>query len=97
MNCIKMSCQYHKLAGACQFNYIKTCSLRNAHFETIKLVKMVKKRSFIEKTYVVGAHRNCLYEAILVCTNNVVIEIRKTVFFFVCVNLQFSRIMSIAL
>ena len=30
-----------------------------------------EKHSFIEWTYVVGAHWNCIYEAIRMCTNNI--------------------------
>ena len=33
------------------------------------------KSSFIEKTYVVGTHWNCLYEGIPMCTNNIYIYI----------------------
>ena len=32
---------------------------------------MVKKYSFIEWTYVEGAHWDCLYEAIPLCTNTI--------------------------
>ena len=41
---------------------------------------MVKKHSFIEWIYVVGAHWNCLYEAIPMCTKTCVTEIRETYF-----------------
>ena len=30
-----------------------------------------EKHSFFEWAYVVGAHWNCLYEAIPMCTNNI--------------------------
>ena len=58
-------------------NYMKTCSFLHAHFtETMKVVENLEKKflvnsSFIEKTYVVGAHWNCPYEAIPMCTNNI--------------------------
>ena len=39
-----------------------------------------EKHSFIEWTYVVGAHWNCLYEAIPMCTNKYVTEIKDTHF-----------------
>ena len=71
------SCQWYKigyqlLSSRCMPNYTKTCSFLHAHYtETQKVVeKFVKnlfngeKHSFNEWTYVVGAHWNCLYEAI---------------------------------
>ena len=36
--------------------------------------KLVVKNSFIEKTYVVGTHRNCLIKAIPICTTTYVTE-----------------------
>ena len=53
-------------------NYAKTCSFLHAHYtETLKVVeKFVKnlfygeKHLFIEWTYDVGAHWNCLIEAV---------------------------------
>ena len=46
-----------------------------------KCVKKVfdEKHSFIELTYVVGAHWNCLNEAIPMCTNNIImlLKLRK--------------------
>ena len=39
-----------------------------------------EKPSFIEWTYVVGAHWNCLYEAIPMCTNNIMLlKLRKPI------------------
>ena len=35
------------------------------------------KNSFIEKTFVVGTHWNCLYEAIPMYTYNMLLKIRK--------------------
>ena len=57
-------------------NYIKTCSFLHPHhnIESEKVVeKFVKnlfygeKHSFIEWTYFVGLHWNCLFEAIPMC------------------------------
>ena len=69
-------------------NYTKTCSFLHAHYtETYKKVeKFVKnlfygeKHLFIEWTYDVGAHIICLKEAIPMCTNNYVTEIKETYF-----------------
>ena len=60
-------------------NYMKSCSFLHALLlEEMKVVENLFKKSlikygensFIEKTYVVGIHWNCLKETILVCTYN---------------------------
>ena len=58
-------------------NYTKTCSFLHAQYtEILKKQKFVKKvygekHSIIELTYVVGAHWNCLSEAISMYTKNI--------------------------
>ena len=69
-------------------NYTKTCSFLHAHYtETLKSSREIcekkdygEKHSFIELTNVVGAHWNCLNEAIPMCTNTNVPEIKETCF-----------------
>ena len=39
--------------------------------KSVKTLFYGEKRSFIDRTYVEGAHWNCLYEAIPMCTNNI--------------------------
>ena len=54
--------------------YISTCSLHwniNSSWEVCENLFYGEKRSFIEWTYVVGAHWNCLYEAVPMCTSNI--------------------------
>ena len=41
----------------------------------VKTLFYGEKHSFIEWTYVVGAHWNCHYEAIAMCSNNICIKI----------------------
>ena len=50
------------------------------------------KNSFIDKTYVVGTHWNCLIEAISMCTDNIMLlkTRKKTIW-----NLHFPSIMPI--
>ena len=55
-------------------NYIKICSFLHAHFnETMTVAENLKtimvKNAFIERACL-GTHWTCLYEAILMCTNN---------------------------
>ena len=38
--------------------------------KSVKTLFCGERHSFIECIYVVGAHLNCLYEAIPMCTNN---------------------------
>ena len=45
------------------------------------LKKHAEKHSFIEWTYVVGAHWNCLYEALPMCTNNIYLTENKETYF----------------
>ena len=40
------------------------------------------KHLIIGKIYVVGTYWNCLYEAIPLCTNNIVTENKETIFEF---------------
>ena len=55
------------MSSRCMTNYMKSCSFLHAHFFELKKVveklfkKAYGKNSFIEKTYVVGTHWNCLY------------------------------------
>ena len=74
------------LSIRCMTNYKKTCSFQHAHYtETMKVVenllkKLMVKNSFNERAYIEGKHRNCLYDAIPLCTcvpTTYVIEIRK--------------------
>ena len=54
--------------------FISTCSLHwniKSSWEVCENLSYGEKHSFIEWTYVVGAHWNCLYEAIPMCTNNI--------------------------
>ena len=52
-------------------------TLKDKKYVVLVVEKFVKtlfyseKHSFIEWTYVVGAHLNCLYKAIPMCTNNI--------------------------
>ena len=70
-------------------NYTITCLFLHAHYtETLKGVeKFVKKvygekHSFIELTYDVGTHWNCINKAILMCTNNImVLKLRKPILY----------------
>ena len=55
-------------------NYYMLNTLKKEKKIVEKFVKKVyvgEKHSFIELTYVVGAHWNCLNEAISMCTNNI--------------------------
>ena len=68
-------------------NYTKTCSFIHSNYAEILKVaeKFVKnlfygeKHLFIEWTHVVGAHWNYLYEAIPMCTNNMLLKLRKPI------------------
>ena len=83
MKRLKISCQKHKigslvLSSRYKINYIKTCSFLHAHFsETMEfkvdenLLRTAYGETIIGKTYVVGTHWNCLYEAIPMCTSNI--------------------------
>ena len=53
---------------------------------------MVKNTRLLNDHYFEGAHWNCLYEAITMCTNNIETEIKETYFG----NIHLSRIMSIS-
>ena len=77
MKHFKMRCQMHKigsllLSSRCMTKYMKTCSfllwwfywINQSGWEFKKKKKHLVKNSFIEKTYVVGTHWNCLVEAI---------------------------------
>ena len=66
----------------------KTCLFLHAHFtETQKVVKKFvknlfygEKLAFIEWTYVVGAHWNCVYEAISnVYQQHMLLKLRKPI------------------
>ena len=80
MKHIKISCQKHKIGnlychpGACQttwklVQFYMLISLKQKKWLKIYLKKLMMKNSFIELSYVVGAHWNCLNEAIPMCTN----------------------------
>ena len=94
MKHLKISFQKHKISSLlllskCMTNYMKT-SFLHAHFtETMEKVenlfyksKLIVNSSFIEKTYVVGTHWNCLTEAIPRCIYNILLKIRKTILKF---------------
>ena len=74
--------------------FISTCSflwINESGWEFV-LKKLVVKNSFIEKTYVVGTHWNCLKEAIPMCTYNICYWKQGRKLFG---NLHFPSIMSI--
>ena len=67
ISCLKNKIDSLLLSSRCMTNYMKSCSFLHAHFfESMKVVEtllktLMLKNSFIEKTYVVATHRNCLY------------------------------------
>ena len=68
---------YYNVSPWRNTHHEETCSFLHAHFsETMKVDENLKKNlmvknSIIGKTYVVGTHWNCLYEAIPMCTYNI--------------------------
>ena len=101
----KISCQYYKidnllLSSRCRLNYMKMCSCLHAHYtETLKNSWEVcekkaygEKHSFIDLTYVVGAHWNCLRQFHCVPTTHVTEIIQGNLFW----NTYLSRIMFIS-
>ena len=59
-------------------NCMKTCSFLHVYFseamnvvKNLFLKKLIARNSFIGKAYFVGTHRNCLYEAIPICIDNI--------------------------
>ena len=80
---LNASCQKHTI-----FSYCHPGASLHAYFtETMKIIQkknrgegeaFCEKLNFIEKTYVVDTHWNCLYEAIPMCTNNILFFLVNT-------------------